>query len=1107
MGPKQVPLVDDPQWYKDAVIYQVHVKGFQDLDENGIGDFQGLLQRLDYLQELGVTAIWLLPFYPSPLRDDGYDIADYYDVHPDYGSLRDFQEFLKSAHYRGIRVITELVLNHTSDQHRWFQLSRRASPGSPMRDFYVWSDTVHRYQEARIIFKDFETSNWTFDQLAGAYYWHRFYSHQPDLNFDNPRVHKALLKVIDFWLGMGVDGLRLDAVPYLYEREGTNCENLPETHEFLQKLRSHVEEHYPNRLLLAEANQWPEDAAAYFGDGDECHMAFHFPIMPRLYMALWMEDRFPMVDILEQTPEIPESCQWAIFLRNHDELTLEMVTDEERDYMYRVYARDPRARINLGIRRRLAPLLNNNRRKIELLNFLLFSLPGTPIIYYGDEIGMGDNYFLGDRNGVRTPMQWSPDRNAGFSRANPQHLYLPVILDPEYHFEVVNVENQDKNLSSLLWWMRRVVAMRGRFQAFGRGTIRFLLPDNSKVLAFYREYQQETILVVINLSRFAQVASLQLAEYSGYVPVEVFSGNRFPVIGNSEYVFTLGSHDCFWFLLQQETPSKQEEAELTRLHCPESWEDILTGSLSRKLERVVLPAFLQGRRWFRSKSRRIRNVRIIDDIPMQAKNSILHLILLQVYFSEGPSEIYFLPLGFLQQEQTQNLEQEQPEFVLARVGGAPGQGLLVDACCLHEFRQALIQAIAQDISLHGQQGCLQARPGGHLSQHFQTEAEQIESKVLRAEQSNTSVIYGQNYFLKLYRKLEEGLNPDTELTIQLTEKSHFAYAPGFAGQLEYRLQGLQPMSVGLLLSYMPNQGDAWSFVLDHLDQFLDQIQVTKEDAAKIRLPANFYQVHPDTVPQELLQHMGGYFPQMISHLGEITASMHLNLGRSQDPDFAPESFSRLYQRSLYQSLRSLTRRTLYSLSQARDRLPQELQQEANGLLQKEQLMLQTFYRISKQNISSQKIRVHGDYHLGQILYTGSSFCIVDFEGEPARSLGERRLKRSCLKDVAGMIRSFHYAAHSALAKQLNVRPSDQELLSTWIEPWYLYVSGIFLHSYLLAMHGSGLLPEDKQELTLLLDIFLLEKAVYELGYELNNRPDWLGIPLAGIKSVLARQGV
>ncbi|MGM0425334.1 MAG: maltose alpha-D-glucosyltransferase [Thermodesulfobacteriota bacterium] len=1104
MGPRQVSLVDDPQWYKDAVIYQVHVKGYQDLDSNGIGDFQGLLQRLDYLQELGITAIWLLPFYPSPLRDDGYDIADYYNVHPDYGSLKDFQEFLKSAHYRGIRVITELVLNHTSDQHRWFQLSRRARPGSPLRDFYVWSETVHKYQEARIIFKDFETSNWTYDQLAGAYYWHRFYSHQPDLNFDNPRVHKALLKVIDFWLGMGVDGLRLDAVPYLYEREGTNCENLPETHEFLKKLRRHVEEHYSNRLLLAEANQWPEDAAAYFGEADECHMAFHFPIMPRLYMALWMEDRFPIVDILEQTPEIPENCQWAIFLRNHDELTLEMVTDEERDYMYRVYARDPRARINLGIRRRLAPLVNNNRRKIELLNFLLFSLPGTPIIYYGDEIGMGDNYFLGDRNGVRTPMQWSPDRNAGFSRANPQHLYLPVILDPEYHFEVVNVENQDKNLSSLLWWMRRLVAMRGRFQAFGRGEIRFLLPDNPKVLAFYREYQEETILVVINLSRFAQVASLQLTDYSGFVPVEVFSGNRFPAISSNDYVFTLGSHDCFWFLLQKEKSSlsQEKETELPWMRPSLGWEEVLSRPLSRELERKILPGFLQRSRWFRSKARRIRNVQLQDDLLLPAKDRSMHLVLLEVFFSEGPSETYVLPLGFLEQEMDQ-----EPEFVLARIQLPSSQGQLVDAVCLPEFRAALLQCIASGQEIPGEKGQLRGRQGSRLSGKGPLQTESLESRVLRGEQSNTSIIYSQEYFLKLYRKLEEGLNPDTELTIQLTDKGNFSYAPPFMAQLEYRLPGLQSMSMALLQGFVPSQGDAWSFVLDHLDQFLDQVQVTQADAGQIKLLPSFYQVHPDSVPGKLLEHMGGYFPQMISHLGEITARMHLSLGDRHNPDFAPEPFSKLYQRSLYQSLRSLTRRTLHSLNRSRNKLSQDVQLDADWLLQKEQELLRAFFRITMQSITSQKIRVHGDYHLGQVLYTGSSFCIVDFEGEPARSLGERRLKRSCLKDVAGMIRSFHYAAHTALAKQLTVRPTDEASLLAWTEPWFQYVSGIFLHSYLQSMQGSGLVPEKQQELGLLLDTFLLEKAVYELGYELNNRPDWMGIPLAGIKSILARQGI
>src|ERR1051326_3619003 len=567
----------DPLWYKDAVIYELHVKTFCDSDGDGIGDFRGLIGKLDYLQELGITAIWLLPFYPSPLRDDGYDIADYFDVNPNYGTLDDFRGVLAGVHARKLRVITELVINHHSDQNPWFPKTRRAVAVNEVadrgragatsqstdiaslgysddelayKDFYVWSDTPDKYRDARIIFKDFETSNWSWEPVAKAYYWHRFYSHQPDLNFDNPAVHDAVEKVCDFWLSMGVDGLRLDAVPYLYEREDTNCENLPETHEYLRKLRAHVDAKFTNRMLLAEANQWPEDAAAYFGQGDESHMSFHFPLMPRMFMALQMEDRFPIIDIMEQTPAIPENCQWAMFLRNHDELTLEMVTDEERDYMYRVYATDPQARINLGIRRRLAPLLANSRRKIELLNTLLFSMPGTPIIYYGDEIGMGDNFYLGDRNGCRTPMQWSPDRNAGFSRANPQQLYLPVTIDPEYHYEAVNVENQQKNLSSLLWWMRRVIAMRKNYRAFSRGSLEFLLPENAKVLAFLRRVEDEAVLVVVNLSRFAQPAELNLAKYSGCVPMEVFSRNRFPAIRKSRYPLTLGPHAYYWFILQ-----------------------------------------------------------------------------------------------------------------------------------------------------------------------------------------------------------------------------------------------------------------------------------------------------------------------------------------------------------------------------------------------------------------------------------------------------------------------------------------------------------------------------------------------------------------------------
>ena len=530
-----------PLWYKDAIIYQVHVRAFSDSTGDGVGDFPGLTSKLDYLQDLGVTALWLLPFYPSPLKDDGYDIANYTNVHPSYGTLKDFKVFLREAHARQLRVITELVLNHTSDQHPWFQRARRAKPGSTARDFYVWSDTPEKYKEARIIFKDFETSNWTWDPVAKAYFWHRFYSHQPDLNFENPQVQRELLQTVSFWLRMGVDGMRLDAVPYLFEQEGTNCENLPETHAFLKELRRYVDEEFPGRMLLAEANQWPEDASAYFGDGDECHTAFHFPIMPRLFMAKHMEDRFPIVDILQQTPAIPANCQWVLFLRNHDELTLEMVTDEERDYMYRVYAHDPQARINLGIRRRLAPLLNNNRRTIELLHGLLFSLPGTPVIYYGDEIGMGDNIYLGDRDGVRTPMQWSADRNAGFSQANPQRLYLPVVIDPEYLYETVNVETQRNNPQSFWWWIKRLIAVRNQHPAFGRGSLELLLPDNAKVLAFIRQMDDDRILIVANLSRFSQYVELDLSAHEGAVPVELFGHTRFPAIGKLPYLLTSGS--------------------------------------------------------------------------------------------------------------------------------------------------------------------------------------------------------------------------------------------------------------------------------------------------------------------------------------------------------------------------------------------------------------------------------------------------------------------------------------------------------------------------------------------------------------------------------------
>ncbi|HEX9491798.1 MAG TPA: maltose alpha-D-glucosyltransferase, partial [Thermoanaerobaculia bacterium] len=612
-------------WYKDAIIYQTHVKAFYDTNADGIGDFRGLTQKLDYLQDLGINILWLLPFYPSPLRDDGYDIANYTAVHPNYGTLADFKVFLREAHNRGLRVVTELVINHTSDEHPWFQKSRRARPGSPWRDYYVWSDTPEKYKDARIIFKDFETSNWAWDPIAHAYYWHRFYSHQPDLNFDNPAVHDALFKVLEFWMDVGVDAFRLDAIPYLYEREGTTCENLPETHVFLKKLRARLDALYPGKMLLAEANQWPEDSRPYFGDGDECHMAFNFPVMPRMYMALAQEDRFPIIDIMAQTPPIPDNCQWALFLRNHDELTLEMVTDEDRDYMWRTDAADRQARINLGIRRRLAPLMQNNRGRIHLMNGLLFSFPGTPIVYYGDEIGMGDNIYLGDRNGVRTPMQWSADRNAGFSRANPQQLYLPAIIDPQYHYEQVNVEVQQSSPYSLLWWTKRLIAMRRRYRAFGRGTMEFLYPENRKILAFVRRFENETILVVANLSRLVQCFELDLSQFRGMVPVELSGATHFPEITERPYFLNLSPFAFYWFALERQRVEVSPGAEELPLIHAKSWGEVFADRNREVLSSAIL-RYVRSRRWFGGKARTVNTVAILETVPLNREAGTLVVV-------------------------------------------------------------------------------------------------------------------------------------------------------------------------------------------------------------------------------------------------------------------------------------------------------------------------------------------------------------------------------------------------------------------------------------------------------------------------------------------------
>jgi maltose alpha-D-glucosyltransferase/alpha-amylase len=1108
----------DPLWYKQGVIYQVHARAYYDSDGNGIGDFRGLTEKLDYLQDLGVTALWLLPFYPSPLKDDGYDIADYYDINPIYGTLGDFKVFLREAHARGLRVITELVINHTSDQHPWFQQSRRAKPGTKWREFYVWSDTPETYKDARIIFKDFEPSNWTWDRLANAYFWHRFYSHQPDLNFDNPLVHAEILRVLDFWMGLGVDGVRLDAVPYLYEREGTNCENLPETHAFLKKLRRHVDEKYGDRMLLAEANQWPEDAVTYFGagQGDECHMAFHFPVMPRLFMAVRMEDRIPIVDILEQTPPIPETSQWAVFLRNHDELTLEMVTDEERDYMYRVYAHDAKARLNLGIRRRLAPLLGSDRKRIELLNGLLLSLPGTPVIYYGDELGMGDNVFLGDRNGVRTPMHWSSDKNAGFSRANPQGLYLPIILDPEYHYEAINVEAQERNPHSLLWWMRRVIALRKKWRAFGQGTLEFLHPANRKIFAYVRRFQEECILVVANLSRFVQPVELDLAAFPGCVPVELFGRTEFPRVTERPYFLTLAPHSFFWFSLEPAArlerkaltlPSRLEELRL--LTVPSHWAEVVEEGRKAQLENV-LPDYLKPRRWFGGKARGIKSLSVVEAVPVPYDTDKAFLLLLQVEYVEGDPDVYTLPVAFAAGDAAQRLMAEYPQLAIARLEvTAPNlAGILYDAMGHKPFCAALLAAITKRRSFRGAGGDLEASHTSMLRQVRGEATLPLEPAIAKAEHSNTAVLYGDRMILKLFRRLDVGTNPDLEVCRFLTAKK-FRHVPPLLGAIEYRRSETEVRTVAILHAFVPNAKDAWEYTLDALSRYYERVIALMAEGREVPAIAGTL---ADAVKSELpsaVPELLGTYIESARLLGERTAALHLALASdAEKPDFAPEPFTPHYQRSIYQSMRHRAKQNLVLLRSMLKGLPADVAPLAEKVAALEPDIQKRFRALLDRRITAQRIRCHGDYHLGQVLYTGKDFIILDFEGEPAVPLSERRIKRSPMRDVAGMLRSFHYAAYAALYQQLERGRITTENLprhEAWARFWHRWVSVVFLKAYLKTAGAAAFLPKASEEFQLLLDTYLLNKAVYELGYELNNRPAWLKIPCQGILQLVGTE--
>ena len=1104
----------DPLWYKDAIIYQLPVKAFFDSDNDGIGDFKGLTQRLDYIKDLGVTAVWLMPFYPSPQRDDGYDISEYKNVHPDYGTKRDARAFVHKAHDLELKVITELVINHTSDQHPWFQRARMALRGSALRNFYVWSDTTKKYEGTPIIFRDTENSNWAWDEEAGQYYWHRFFSHQPDLNHDNPQVFKAMMSVMRFWLDAGVDGLRLDAVPYLLEREGTDNQGLPETHDVLKLMRAEMDALYDNRVFLAEANQWPEDLLPYFGDGDECHMAFHFPLMPRIYMALAQEDRHPIVEIMHQTPKAPDTCQWAIFLRNHDELTLEMVTDRERDYMYQAYATDPQMRVNVGIRRRLAPMMENDRARMELLNSLLMSMPGTPIVYYGDEIGMGDNVFLGDRDTVRTPMQWTGGRNAGFSRAEPARLYLPPIMDPVYGYDSVNVEAQSHCAGSLLNWMKRIISIRKAHKAFGRGTLEFLYPGNRKILSYFREHEDETILCVANLSRSAQPVELDLSRFRGRVPVELLGGSSFPPLGNLPYLLTLPGHSFYWFRLATDAEPPGWHRETPRLIKPpvvvlpagrapvDRARDIPLRLGPRQIAQIAheaLPRFLGARPWFAVGPDTVGGVEVV---AQTALGSDRLLALLRVTFQAEPSgtvdpRLYFLPLTAAWEDAVgeEGVSALMPH-ALARLRRRSRIGVLYDALADAGFCREVVAAIGEGLALEMGEGRVVFSRTGAYGELVGTEP--VGSMGVRraeVEGINSLAILDEKLVLKAYRRLQKGPNPDLEVGRYLTERVYFGGTPPLAGAVEYESPDGESITLALLQGFVENQGDGWSYTRDLLARYFENRLVTSwslEDEERTETEEQAVEV--------------AFFTGLMHTLGLRTGELHSAFAAPTDDEaFSPESAPPEEVAGWAEKVGDGLARTLEGLEKRREDLPEEMRPDADRLKTLRDEAQRRARAVAAGGFGAVKTRYHGDYRLEQVLVVGNDFQIIDFEGDAARPFAERRRKHSPLRDVAGMLLSLDRAARYALSNLGAERAEQLETLESLAQVWVERARRCFLEGYAEGARGAASHPEKEEHVRALVELFMLQKALQEIRCELENRPDRAGDPLRDLIELLERK--
>ncbi|MFZ0765838.1 maltose alpha-D-glucosyltransferase [Bradyrhizobium sp.] len=1078
-------LDSDALWYKDAIIYQLHVKAFADSNNDGIGDFAGLTEKLDYLQDLGVTTLWLLPFYPSPGRDDGYDIADYGAVNPDFGTMKDFRRFIVEAKRRGLRVIIELVVNHTSDQHHWFKRARRSAPKSSARNWYVWSDTDQKYQGTRIIFTDTEKSNWTWDTEAGQFYWHRFFSHQPDLNFDNPRVVNALVHVMKRWLDTGVDGFRLDAIPYLCERDGTNNENLPETHAIIRRMRAELDKYAKGKVLLAEANQWPEDVQYYFGNSDECHMAYHFPLMPRIYMAIAQEDRFPITDILRQTPDIPPDCQWALFLRNHDELTLEMVTDVERDYLWSTYANDPRARINVGIRRRLAPLMDNDRRKIELMNSLLLSFPGTPIIYYGDEIGMGDNIYLGDRNGVRTPMQWTPDRNGGFSRTDPARLYAPIIMDSVYGYEAVNVEAQSRSLSSLLSATKKLIAVRKSTLAFGRGSMSFIRPANRAVLAYVRQLGDEVILCVANLSRSAQATELDLSAFKERVPLEMLGRTHFPPIGELPYMITLAPYGFYWFQLQERdksepaAPSIVPEFETLVVPVGATWVSLArTRSL---FECDVLPGHLARSRWYPLHTASAIHPTLTSAVPFcDIGDNRPWLTFFEATEDEAKTR-YVLPM---QIEWVRFDRERYNPNALAAVRQGAREGTLLDVATDPIFIGLLLRNLGQTLTIDENGLKLEFTPTSKFSGKAVRQPERI--ALLEGAPLSSTMQVDSDYVVKLFRKLESGVNPEIEIGRLLTEVAGFPNTPTMLGSAEL-IEGEQRNAIAIVHAQIGNQGDARTVTAAYLDRLLEEQRLLASGG-----------------PRRESEEQAGYL-RHLSQIGRRAAELHLALASASGmPDFTPEPIQPADVARWTTAVVQSAARAFHTLRQRRNSCGEADRTMIDEFLAQQDILHHRLNGLMPSRVRGLNSRLHGDFNLARVLIVKDDVFITGFEGDLRQPIEERRRKAPVARDVANMIWSIETSSLASRERALHLAPDEHGWLGNALAEWVDRATAAFLAAYRELMADSSIWPDDPLAARHMVDFFVLEKAFDVLETELTQRPEALPATLARVLRILSK---